>query len=74
MIARDGDSPDRFGYSVAIEGEPRAGGGVDGTVVIGAPHDVHQGTDSGSAYVFRLTQSPSYGQDADDPPEDPANP
>jgi hypothetical protein len=43
LYASDGDSDDHFGSSVAIDGD---------TVVVGAGLDEHNGTESGSAYVF----------------------
>ena len=43
LIASDGAADDRFGFSVAIDGD---------TVVIGARGDNDLGFDSGSAYVF----------------------
>ena len=43
LTASDGARIDRFGHSVAVEGE---------TVVVGANWDDDDGTDSGSAYVF----------------------
>jgi FG-GAP repeat len=43
LLASDGAGVDHFGSSVAING---------GTVVVGAPHDDDNGSDSGSAYVF----------------------
>jgi hypothetical protein len=44
LVASDGDSDDRFGYSVAIAGD---------VVLVGAPHDEDpNGMLSGSAYVF----------------------
>ena len=43
ISASDGAHDDSFGYSVAISG---------GTVVVGAPGDSDNGSDSGSAYVF----------------------
>ena len=43
MVAQDGAADDRFGYSVAIDGD---------TMVIGAYGDDDKGSDSGSAYVF----------------------
>ena len=43
LTAGDGAADDRFGYSVAISGD---------TIVVGAPWDDDNGTNSGSAYVF----------------------
>ena len=43
LTASDGYREDRFGYSVAIDGD---------TVVVGAPYDDDGPTDSGSVYVF----------------------
>ncbi len=46
LVAPDGDSPDRFGLSVAISGN---------TTAVGAPWDDHgAGVDAGSVYVFVL--------------------
>jgi hypothetical protein len=49
LVAADGDADDNFGRSVALS--------RDGTVaLVGAPNDEHpNGTEAGSAYVFRLT-------------------
>ena len=43
LTASDGAGDDRFGYSVAVDGD---------TVVVGAYRDDDNGSDSGSAYVF----------------------
>ena len=43
LLASDGETDDRFGYSVAVSGD---------TAVVGAHRDDDNGTDSGSAYVF----------------------
>ena len=43
LTASDGTADDRFGDAVAVSG---------GTVVVGAPRDDDDGTDSGSVYVF----------------------
>ena len=43
LTAFDGDDGDEFGVSVAVDGD---------TVVVGADQNHHQGTASGSAYVF----------------------
>ena len=43
LVASDGASVDRFGFSVIVEGD---------TAVIGAPLDDDNGSGSGSAYVF----------------------
>ena len=43
LYASDGDSSDRFGSSVFFSGQ---------TVIVGAPYDEQNGTNSGSAYVF----------------------
>ncbi len=43
LMANDGEAGDHFGISVAISGD---------TAVVGAYGDDHNGTDSGSAYVF----------------------
>jgi hypothetical protein len=44
LTALDGAAYDYFGYSVAVSGN---------VAVVGAPRDSDNGTDSGSAYVFR---------------------
>ena len=46
LTASDGAPYDNFGISVAVDGE---------TVVVGAPGDDDNGTDSGSVYVFTNT-------------------
>ena len=46
LTASDGASFDNFGWSVALDGD---------TVVIGAPGDDDNGSESGSAYVFTRT-------------------
>ena len=46
LEAVDGDSEDRFGYSVALSGD---------TVVVGAPFDEDGGSEAGAAYVFGWT-------------------
>ena len=46
LTASDAAAGDRFGYSVAIDGD---------TVVIGAPWDDDDGYSSGSVYVFRTS-------------------
>ena len=43
LLALDGAGGDRFGISVSISGD---------RIVVGAPFDVDQGVDSGTAYVF----------------------
>ena len=48
LLASDGAASDIFGYSVAISGD---------RVVIGAPLDDDNGSDSGSAYVFDIAAS-----------------
>jgi len=48
LTASDGDGDDRFGNSVAISGE---------SVVIGAPGFNGSGSNSGSAYIFVLSNS-----------------
>lgn len=48
FLAADGTTEDRFGYSVAMNGN---------TAIIGAPGDGPQGSLSGSAYVFVLGPS-----------------
>jgi hypothetical protein len=45
LVAEDGASSDRFGYSVGIDGT---------TVVVGAYLDDDKGSDSGSAYVYSV--------------------
>lgn len=44
LIVSDGAPGDQFGWSIAI---------LDDTMVVGAWNDDDQGTDSGSAYIFR---------------------
>ena len=46
LTAADAAAGDRFGYSVAIDGD---------TIVVGACYDDDAGSNSGSAYVFRTT-------------------
>ena len=46
LTAYDGGSFDYFGFSVAVD---------DDTVVVGAPYVNENGSDSGSAYVFELS-------------------
>ncbi len=46
LLPNDGAAADIFGHSVAISGN---------TVVVGAPQDDDNGTQSGSAYVFNAT-------------------
>ncbi|GAF91309.1 unnamed protein product, partial [marine sediment metagenome] len=46
LLAFGGGVGDQFGYSVAISGD---------AIVIGAPYDDDNGSNSGSAYVFRYT-------------------
>jgi len=46
MLPSDGEADDRFGYSVAIDGD---------FAVIGAIQDDSNGPDSGSAYIFDVT-------------------
>ncbi len=48
LTASDGDSYDRFGWSVAISGDVAA---------VGAIYDEELGTQSGSAYIFRYDGS-----------------
>ncbi len=48
LLASDGAAGDRFGNSVGISGD---------TVVIGAVYDDDNGGGSGSAYIFRFTDS-----------------
>jgi len=43
LTASDGTANDHFGISVSVSGD---------TIVVGAPHDNDNGTESGSAYVF----------------------
>ena len=45
ITASDGDSSDNFGHSVAVG---------SGRIVVGAPYDNDNGSDSGSAYIFDL--------------------
>ncbi|MFQ5613515.1 MAG: hypothetical protein ACE5H9_15430 [Anaerolineae bacterium] len=47
LTASDAAAGDVFGWSVAIS---------NNTAVIGAPYDADDGSDSGSAYVFQVTQ------------------
>ena len=46
LTASDGASDDNFGRSVAVDGD---------TVVVGAHHDDDNGADSGSAYVYEVS-------------------
>lgn len=49
LVPTDGDSGDRFGLSVALDGD---------TALVGAPRDEHpNGTEAGAAYVFERTDS-----------------
>ena len=48
LTAADGEAGDRFGYSLAIEGD---------TIVVGAYTDDDKGTDSGSVYVYAANHS-----------------
>ncbi len=48
LLAGDGEAYDSFGYSVAASGD---------TVVVGAYDDDDNGSNSGSAYIFRRNQS-----------------
>jgi hypothetical protein len=45
LLASDGATGDWFGYSVATSGN---------TVVVGAPYDDDNGSDSGSVYIYRF--------------------
>jgi len=54
LEATDGDSDDRFGMAVCIDGD---------AVVIGAHHDEANGYKAGSAYVFRYTGAIWYQED-----------
>ena len=54
LAASDAGVVDRFGYSVAIDGD---------TVVVGAINDDDGGSESGAAYVFRTTDGgTTFGQ------------
>ncbi|MCB9838042.1 MAG: hypothetical protein H6813_01785 [Phycisphaeraceae bacterium] len=46
LLPSDGAAGDEFGFSVAIDG---------GVVAVGAPQDVHNGTATGSVYVFNAS-------------------
>jgi hypothetical protein len=48
LLASDGAAGDRFGHSVSVSGN---------VAVVGAPYDDDNGSDSGSAYVFRWNGS-----------------
>jgi len=48
LLASDGESDDRFGWSVSIDGD---------VIVVGAYADDENGSDSGSAYVYRYNGS-----------------
>jgi hypothetical protein len=50
LTASDGAAGDDFGRSVSVSGE---------TVVVGAPHDNDNGSNSGSAYVFEAPWEPA---------------
>jgi len=54
LLASDGAAGDRFGYSVAIN---------DNVAIIGAPQDDDNGSNSGSAYIFRYN-NPTWAQEA----------
>ncbi|MHC4414135.1 MAG: M12 family metallo-peptidase [Planctomycetota bacterium] len=54
LMASDGAADDRFGRALAISGN---------AVVVGAFHDDDNGSDSGSAYVFRF-EDPSWSEEA----------
>ena len=45
LYASDAANNDRFGTTVSISGD---------TIVVGAPYDDNSGSNSGSAYVFKL--------------------
>ena len=59
LFAWDGVGDERFGLAVAIYGP---------YIAVGAPEDRSQGTDSGSAYVFELTESDRYVRNIYAPP------
>ena len=46
LVADDADTGDKFGHSVAINGD---------TIIVGAPSETSYGVDSGAAYVFTRT-------------------
>ena len=46
LVANDAGAGDKFGHSVAIDGD---------TIIVGAPSDTPHGVDSGAAYVFTRT-------------------
>jgi len=48
LLALDGATGDEFGYSVATSGD---------TVVVGALYDDDNGTNSGSAYIYRFVDN-----------------
>jgi len=52
LTASDGEFADRFGWSVSISGAPG-----NEVVVIGANEDDDNGSDSGSAYIYRFDGS-----------------
>ncbi|MGX9725867.1 MAG: thrombospondin type 3 repeat-containing protein [Candidatus Electronema sp. VV] len=55
LLAEDGAADDRFGLSVAVDGD---------TAVIGAIYDDDKGSNSGSAYVFVRTADGTWSQKA----------
>ena len=55
LTAADGAAGDRFGWSVAVDGD---------TAVIGADEDDDKGADSGSAYVFVRAADGTWSQQA----------
>lgn len=50
LLANDGSTSDSFGHSVSVSGD---------TVIVGSPGDDDEGSDAGSAYVYRLGESGS---------------
>ncbi len=60
LLPNDGDAGDRFGFSIAIQGN---------VVVVGAPGDVHNGIASGSAYRFDATTGAQVGKLVPNDPE-----
>ena len=61
LLPDDGAGFDAFGYSVALYNPDSPD---TPTIIVGAPYDDDNGTDSGSAYVFKMNQSGNWIQTA----------